>query len=100
ARVGIPSTLEILKKAGAREVAEAWPKPTGGAPSAEAAVKKILPLIETSGEPVFRSRSCVSCHNNSLAAMTVALARKKGFAVNEEQARKELGFAGSTDAPY
>jgi len=32
--------------------------------------------------------------------MTVALARKKGFAVNEEQARKELNFAVATDKPY
>jgi hypothetical protein len=32
----------------------------------EAAVSKILPLLETSGEAVFKSRSCVSCHNNSL----------------------------------
>ena len=31
--------------------------------------------------------------------MTVALARQKGFAVNEEQARKELGFAIATDEP-
>jgi hypothetical protein len=31
--------------------------------------------------------------------MTVALARKKGFAVNEEQAKKELGFAIATDEP-
>ena len=72
----------------------------------QAAVKKILPLIETSGEPVFKNRGCVSCHNNSLPAMTVALARRKGFAVNEEQAKKELGFAvdhgyalSGTDAP-
>src|SRR6266550_1531716 len=100
ARVGIASTLEILKKAGAQEITESWPKPAEAASSAEAAVKKILPVIETSGEAVFRSRSCVSCHNNSLAAMTVALARKKGFVVNEEQARKELGFAVSTDTPY
>jgi hypothetical protein len=100
ARVGLASTLEILRKAGAQEVTEAWPMPAGGAPSAEAAVRKVLPLIETSGEPVFKSRSCVSCHNNSLAAMAVALARKKGFDVNEEQARKELGFAIATDAPF
>ncbi|PYS36679.1 MAG: hypothetical protein DMG14_23905, partial [Acidobacteria bacterium] len=53
-----------------------------------------------SGEPVFKSRSCVSCHSNSLPAMTVALARKKGFAVNEGQAKKELGFAVATDTPY
>ena len=56
ARVGIASTLDLLVKAGAKEVKEDWPKPAGGAPSAEAAVKKIIPLIEMSGEPVFKSR--------------------------------------------
>jgi squalene-hopene/tetraprenyl-beta-curcumene cyclase len=53
-----------------------------------------------SGEPGFKARACVSCHSNSLPAMTVALARKKGFVVNEDQAKKELGFAVATDAPY
>jgi hypothetical protein len=99
-RVGIPSTAQILAKAGAAEVKEEWPKPSGGASSAEAAVKKILPLIEAGGEPVFKNRSCVSCHSNSLPAMTVALARQKGFVVNEAQAKKELGFAVATDMPY
>jgi hypothetical protein len=32
--------------------------------------------------------------------MTVSLARKKGFAVNEEQAKRELGFAVTTDRPF
>jgi ankyrin repeat protein len=100
ARVGIASTLELLLKGGAKEVKEEWPRPAAGAPSPEAAVKKILPLLEASGEAVFKNRACVSCHNNSLPAMTVSLARKKGFVVNEEQARKELGFAVSTDAPF
>jgi len=100
ARVQIPSTLQLLKEAGAQETTEAWPTPAGGATSAEAAVRKILPLLETVGEPVFKSRACVSCHNNSLPAMTVALARKKGLAVNEEQAKKELGFAVATDTPF
>ena len=68
--------MEILAKAGAKEVKEDWPRPAGGAPTARAALKKILPLIETSGEAVFKSRGCVSCHNNSLPAMTVALARR------------------------
>jgi ankyrin repeat protein len=100
ARVGIPSTLDLLVKAGAKETKEEWPKPTGGTATVQAALKKILPLIETSGEPVFKSRRCVSCHNNSLPAMTVALARSKGFAVNEAQAKKELGFAVATDLPF
>jgi hypothetical protein len=32
--------------------------------------------------------------------MTVALARRKGFTVNEEQAKKELGFALATEKPF
>lgn len=100
AREGIPSTLELLVKAGAKEAKEEFPKPVAGAPSVQAALQKILPRIETSGEPVFKNRRCVSCHNNSLPAMTVALARNKGFAVNEEQAKKELGFAVATDEPF
>ena len=99
ARVGTTSTLDLLVKAGAKEVREEWPRPAGGAPSVEAAVKKSVPLIEMSGEPGWKSRTCVSCHSNSLPAMTVGLARKKGFAVNEEQAKKELGFAIATDEP-
>jgi hypothetical protein len=99
ARVGIPSTLNLLVKAGAKEVDEAWPNPAEGALTVDAAVKKVIPLIEMSGEPGWKARRCVSCHSNSLPQMTVALARKKGFAVNEEQAKKELGFAIATDEP-
>jgi hypothetical protein len=65
----------------------------------DAAVKKVIPLIEMSGEPGWKARRCVSCHSNSLPQMAVALARKKGFAVNEEQVRKELEFAIATDEP-
>ena len=100
ARLGIPSTLELLRKAGAKEVKEDWPKPTGQALTASEAVKKILPKIEMGGEPVFKARSCVSCHNNSVPQMAVALARKKGFAVNEDQVKKELEFAVATQKPF
>jgi ankyrin repeat protein len=100
ARVGVQSTLDLLVKAGAKETNEEWPKPAATPLSAEAAVKKILPLLEIGGEPGFKARSCVSCHSNSLPEMTVWLARKKGFAINEEQAKKEVGFAVATDMPY
>jgi ankyrin repeat protein len=100
ARMGSPSMLNMLLDAGAKKLTEEWPKAAGPVPTAMAAVQRILPLLETSGEAVFKSRGCVSCHNNSLPAMTVALARKKGFTVDEEQARKELGFAVATDMPF
>src|SRR5947208_5268115 len=51
ARVGIASTLNLLVKAGAKENKEEWSKPAGGALSVEAAVKKVIPLIEMSGQP-------------------------------------------------
>jgi ankyrin repeat protein len=100
ARMGSPSTLPLLVRAGAKVTREEWPKPVAGAPDARAAVKKILPMLEMSGEPVFKSRGCVSCHNNSLPQMAVALAKKKGFTINEQQAKKELEFAVATDKPY
>ena len=100
ARLGAASTLNLLVKAGAREVREPWPRPVGRALTARAAVEKILPLIERSGEAVFKARGCVSCHNNSLPAMTVALARKKGLAIDEAQAKKELDFAVTTQKPF
>jgi hypothetical protein len=99
ARVGIPSTLDLLVKAGAKEVKEEWPKPAGAA-SAETAIKKVLPMLEMGGEPGFKARACTSCHSNSLPAMAVGLARKKGFVVNEDQVKKEVGFAITTDMPY
>jgi ankyrin repeat protein len=99
ARVGIPSTLDLLVKAGAKKIEEEWPAAAGTA-SAEAAVKKILPLLEMGGEPGFKARSCVSCHSNSLPAMAVGLAHEKGFVVNDEQVKKETGFAVATDMPY
>jgi ankyrin repeat protein len=100
ARLGISSTVDLLGKWGANGTKEEWPKPSAGSGSAEEAVRKILPLLEVSGEPGFKDRSCVSCHSNSLPAMSIAVARQKGFKVNEEQAKKELGFAVATDMPY
>jgi len=99
ARVGVKSTLDLLVKAGAKEVKEDWPKPAATPLSVDAAIKKSIPLIEMSGEPGWKARQCVSCHSNSLPAMTVGVARQKGFKVNEAQAKKELGFAIATDEP-
>jgi ankyrin repeat protein len=98
-RAGATGALELLAKAGATEMKDEWPTPVP-ASDARTAVVKVLPLLETSGEAVFKNRKCISCHNNSLPAMTVALARQKGLTVNEEQAKKELGFAVATDQPY
>jgi len=87
-------------KAGAKAVQEDRPKPAGNPLTVEVAIRKILPVIEMGGEPGFNNRHCVSCHSNSLPQITVSLARKKGFAVNQEQIKKEVEFAVATDMPY
>src|SRR5580765_331487 len=64
ARVGIPSTLNLLVKAGAKEVDEEWPKPAGGALSMDTAVKRsgrgVMLTCETAQPNVsfYESTSC------------------------------------------
>jgi ankyrin repeat protein len=57
--------------------------------SARRAVAAALPLLQKSGQTITRTRNCVSCHQHPLVAMTVGLARKHGFEVDETIAREE-----------
>ena len=63
------------------------PKPAG---SARQAVEKAIPPLQRCDVAFLERAGCVSCHNNSLTAMTVAEARSRGFRVNEEIAAKQL----------
>ena len=63
------------------------PKPAG---SSRAAIERSLPLLQRSDATFLQKAGCVSCHNNSLTAMTVSTARAKGFAVNEQIASDQL----------
>ncbi len=63
------------------------PKPAG---SSRAAIERSLPLLQRSDVTFLEKAGCVSCHNNSLTAMTVSAARAKGFAVNEQIATGQL----------
>lgn len=47
------------------------------------AVEKSLPLLQRIGPPFIENTGCVSCHNNALPAMAVALAREHGFKVDD-----------------
>jgi ankyrin repeat protein len=48
-----------------------------------------LPLLQRSGRKITQTRKCITCHQHSLVAMTVGLARQHGFAVDEEIAAEE-----------
>jgi ankyrin repeat protein len=51
-------------------------------PPARAAVARALPLLQRSASTFVAQRTCVSCHHNSLAIMTLRLARERGFDVD------------------
>ncbi len=54
------------------------------------AVEKALRLLQPAGPQFFDKSGCISCHNQSLPAMAVGLARERGFAVDERLARQTL----------
>ena len=49
-----------------------------------------LPLLQRADEAFFRKTGCVSCHNNSLMAMTAALARRRGLPFDETVERAQI----------
>jgi ankyrin repeat protein len=93
---GNPDSMAVLVKAGAKDdnPAPSFPKPVG-ANSAREAVERSLPLLQQSDETFLKKSGCVSCHNNTLTAMTVTAARGLGLKVNEEIAGKHKTTVGT-----
>src|SRR5262245_48455139 len=60
------------------------------------AIEKSLPLLESIRLPFIEKTGCASCHHNSLPAMAAALARERGFKLNErislEESEQILGI--------
>jgi ankyrin repeat protein/mono/diheme cytochrome c family protein len=84
-RQGDPAVIDLLRKAGAVEgdtvpAPELKPKP---ARSAHVAVERSLPLLQRNDVAFLRMSGCVTCHNNNLTAMAVAVARQQGLKVDE-----------------
>ena len=89
-RRGQTAVVDILVKAGAKESAAArtpTPKP---AATVRAAVERSIPLLQKTDAVFLQKAGCVSCHNNTLTAMTIADARKRGIKVDEQTAREQL----------
>jgi hypothetical protein len=68
------------------------PKPAG---SVRAALERTIPLLQRTDSIFTQKAGCVSCHHNSLTAMTVAVARRNGFTVDDRIARSQLKAIGS-----
>jgi ankyrin repeat protein len=54
------------------------------------AVQDSLPLLQRADLNFTKNAGCTSCHNNSLEAMAVGIARKRGLKVDEEIARAQV----------
>ena len=91
-RRGNTPIVELLRRAGATDVpAPAAPVATPSpAKSPRAAIERSLPLLQRTDTAFLKQSGCVSCHNDTLTAMSVSMARPKGIPVNEAAARENL----------
>jgi len=89
-RHGHTVMVDALLKAGAKESAaqpsEFQPKP---AASPRIALARTLPLLTRTDAAFLQKSGCVSCHNNTLTALTFAAARKYSIAVDEAAAHAQ-----------
>jgi Ankyrin repeats (many copies) len=94
---GHTAIVDLLIKVGATEIsAPAAPtKKPAPAPSIRVAVERSLPLLQHADVTFLQKSGCVSCHSNSLAAMTVAVARRKGLPVDDAAARQQSKLIGA-----
>jgi len=82
-RHGDTPIVKLLIEAGAKdEPLPPAPMPSPAA-SARDAIERALPLLQQSDVTFLKKSGCVSCHNNSLTAMTVTAARRKNVRVDD-----------------
>ena len=96
-RHGRTATVDVLKSAGAAAGNAPAAPPVTPAPAASArvALERALPLLQRTDAVFLKKSGCVSCHNNTLTAMTVAAVRPLGIAVDEATARASLKTIGT-----
>jgi ankyrin repeat protein len=99
ARRGETDIVQMLREAGAEHsnppshrAKPLMPRQPPAADSARRAVSAALPLLQKSERTITRTRNCVTCHQHALVGMTVGLARKRGFTIDETIAHEERAF--------
>ena len=90
-RHGNATLVGALRRAGAKDDSVVTPvRQPMPAVSARSALERTLPPLQRADVAFIDKAGCVSCHNNSLTAMTVAAARATSVAVDESIARAQL----------
>ena len=60
--------------------------------SIRSAIEASLPLLQRADTLFSKNAACFSCHNNSMEAMAVGLARKRGLRIDEPTAAAQVRF--------
>jgi hypothetical protein len=90
-RQGNGMLVEVLSRAGATDTSPAPPAPTAKpSQSIRGALATSIPPLQRADVAFIERAGCVSCHNNSLTAMTISSARAKAVRVDENIARAQL----------
>lgn len=88
---GETPVVSLLEKSGATGASRLVPVASvQHSTTIPAAIQRSLPLLERADANFAAKSGCVSCHNNSLTAMAVGLARKNRFEVDESTAAREV----------
>ncbi|MGB7763381.1 MAG: ankyrin repeat domain-containing protein, partial [Bryobacteraceae bacterium] len=102
---GDTALVDLLLKSGATSAVPAAPVQPASlrrGNTIQAAVLSSLPLLQRTDSSFVPKAGCFSCHNQSLAAMAVGVARKKQFEVDEQTSVRQVkvnagALAGSRD---
>jgi ankyrin repeat protein len=88
---GETPVVKFLLKAGAKGTPTTAPalKPRRDN-SISSAIQGAIPLLQRADANFVPKAACISCHNNSLAAVATSLARKNGFTVDEKTAAQQV----------
>ncbi len=85
--------VDLLVKSGAKGGPEApaalKPKQRN---SIRSAVQDSLPLLQRADSHFAKNAGCFSCHNNSMQAMVLGLAQKRGLRIDEKAAAEQVRF--------
>lgn len=88
---GQTPVVDLLVKAGAKSTVTLADAPAPqGAGSAREAIARSLPVLQKGDVGFTAKAGCVSCHNDSLTAMTLGAARAHGFRVDETIAKQQV----------
>jgi ankyrin repeat protein len=90
-RNGNEAMIQLLTKAGAKTTPEVQValKPRRNN-TIQNAVQDSLPLLQRSDATFSAKAGCISCHNNSMSAMALGLARTRGFGIDEKSAAAQV----------